>query len=407
MTPVAARRTVPEEMVGDRQPWRHDIPPRAVDAALAAAVAAAMVLTVSVAEEAEATRAPDQLAYLLGIAVGALLLARRRFPIGVLIGSVGALFAYYGLDYPAFSPAVALTVAAYTAVVAGHRIATALLLAGIMLFGVGWQTLAEDTDLASVIGTNTLADVALLTAVVLLGEAIRNRRAWTDEVRLRLQRAEEDRARETARRIEQERLRIARELHDVLAHTITAIGVQARVAADVVGESPLQAEGALRAIRDHSSQAIAELRATVGVLREDDSDAPRAPEPGLAQLGVLTDMAVRAGVQVEVDVAGRTRTLPAAVDLTAYRIVQESLTNVVRHARARSATVTLRYERDALTVLVQDDGRGLDGAAQVTGHGLIGMRERAAAFGGTLQAGPAASGGFRVVARIPLPEATA
>src|SRR5918992_821956 len=232
------------------------------------AIAGAMVLTVSVAEEQEATRSPDLLAYLLGVTVGALLLGRRRLPIAVLIGSVGALFIYYGLAYPAFSPAVPLAVAAYSAVVAGHLIATAVLLAGIVLFGVGWQTLAEDTDLASVLGANTLTDVALLSAVVLLGEAVRNRRAWAEEVRLRLQRADEDREREATRRVEQERLRIARDVHDVLAHTVAAINVQAGAAADVLGDAPKEAESSLRAIREESRRAIAELNATVGVLRE-------------------------------------------------------------------------------------------------------------------------------------------
>jgi signal transduction histidine kinase len=393
-------------VVGERRARLRNLPAPVIDAVLAAAVAGAMVLTVSVAEEDEATRSPDLLAYLLGVTVGALLLARRRLPIGVLIGSVGALFIYYGLDYPAFSPAVPLAVAAYSAVVAGHLIATAVLLTGIVLFGLGWQTLAEDTDLASVLGANTLTDVALLSAVVLLGEAVRNRRAWAEEVRLRLQRADEDREREATRRVEQERLRIARDVHDVLAHTVAAINVQAGAAADVLGDEPEQAESSLRAIREESRRAIAELKATVGVLREGATDAPRAPAPGLQEIGRLTDMAARAGVKVEFSVTGPERAVPTAVELTAYRIVQESLTNVVRHAGAASATVGLRYDVDSLVVLVEDDGRGPDAAPNGDGHGLIGMRERAAAVGGTLDTGPAAGGGFRVVAQLPLPGPT-
>ena len=389
-------------MFGERGTRLWSLPAPITDAALAAAVAGAMVLSVSVAEEEEATRSPDLLAYLLAVAVGGLLLARRRLPIGVLIGSVGALFIYYGLDYPAFSPAVPLAVAAYSAVVAGHIIATALLLSGVVLFGAGWQTLAEDTDVASVLGTNTLTDVALLSAVVLLGEAVRNRRAWTEEVRLRIQRADEDREREATRRVEQERLRIARDVHDVLAHTVAAINVQASAAADALGDAPDQAESSLRAIREQSRRAIAELTATVGLLREGAADAPRAPAPGLQELGRLTEMAARAGVRVEVSVTGPVRAAPTAVELTAYRIVQESLTNVVRHARAASAIVTLRYDVDSLVVLVEDDGCGPDTAANGDGHGLIGMRERAAAVGGTLDTGPAPRGGFRVVAELPL-----
>jgi len=365
------------------------------------AVAAAMALTVSVAGE-DGARSPDPLAELLGSAVGALLLARRRFPVIVLIGSVGALFIYYGLDYPAFSPAVPLAVAAYSAVMAGHLIATALLLTGIVLFGVGWQTLAEDTSLALVLGTNTVADAALLAAVVSLAEVVRTRRALAEEARQRLVRAEEQREREASRRVEQERLRIARELHDVLAHTIAAINVQAGAAADVLDESPAEARSSLRAIRDESRRAVAELKVTVGLLREGSRDAPRSPAPGLSELSRLTDMASRAGVDVRTSVTGPSRPLPRSVDVTAYRIVQESLTNVVRHAQASSATVALRYGADSLEVLVEDDGRGPDAAPDDGGHGLIGMRERTAALGGTLEAGPTARGGFRIVAELPL-----
>jgi signal transduction histidine kinase len=380
---------------------RDPISPRLVDTALAVAVAGAMALTVSVAGE-EGARPPDLLAYSLGIAVGALLLARRRFPVIVLIGSVGALFIYYGLDYPAFSPAVPLAVAAYSAVVAGHLIATTLLLVGIVLFGVGWQTLAEDTSLALVLGTNTVADAALLAAVVSLAEVVRTRRALADEARQRVLRAEEDREREASRRVEQERLRIARELHDVLAHTIAAINVQAGAAADVLDEGPEEAQSSLRAIRDESRRAVAELLVTVGLLREGSQVAPRAPVPGLSELSRLTDLASRAGVDVRTSVTGQVRPLPTSVDVTVYRIVQESLTNVVRHAQASSATVALRYGADSLQVLVEDDGRGPDAAPNAAGHGLIGMRERAAALGGTLEAGPTARGGFRIVAELPL-----
>jgi signal transduction histidine kinase len=350
---------------------------RALDIGVIAAVAAAMTLTISVAQEEDATRSPDVLAYALGITVAALLVARRQWPMGVLVGSVGVLFVYYSLDYPAFSPAVPLAAAAYFAALAGHIRATAAILAGVVLFGAGWQTVGEDTDVFSVLGTGTLADAALLAAVILLAEAVRNRRAWAEEV--------------AERRVQEERLRIARDLHDVMAHTVAAMNVQAGVAADVVDDSPEEAKTALGAIREQSRAAIAELKAAVGVLRA-------APAPGLAGLEALTRMAKGAGVETEVTVAGTVRPLPGAVDLTAYRIVQESLTNVVRHAHATRASVIVRYRPDALVVDVHDNGRG---AGNGSGHGLTGMRERAAAIGGTLEAGPAPSGGFRVHAELP------
>ena len=375
-----------------------------MDAAVAAAVALALVLTISVATEEDATRSPDALAYLLGLTVAALLLARRRWPMGVLVASVGALLVYYGLDYPAFSPAVSLAAAAYYAALAGHVRAAAALLVGVIVFGVGWQTLGENASLASVIGLNTLADAALLAAVLLLGEAVRNRRAWAEEVRRRLQRAEQDREREAARRVAQERLRIARELHDVLAHTVAGLNVQAGVAADAIDDAPERAKTSLQAIRDHSRTAMAEIRATVGLLREDTTDAPRTPAPGLDQVDALLQTITDAGVQLDVSVAGTARPLPGAIDLTAYRILQESLTNVVCHAHASVARVLIRYDPDAIVVQVDDDGRGPAATRNgVGGYGLVGMHERAAAVGGALEAGPRPGGGFRVHAELPTP----
>jgi MYXO-CTERM domain-containing protein len=356
---------------------------RLTDAALIAAVAAAMTLTITVAVEEDATRSPDVLAYLLGLAVAALLAWRRRWPMGVLVGSVGLLMIYFSREYPAFSPAVPLAAATYSAAVAGHGRPAAVLLTGLLAISVGWQTLGEDASAATVVA-GTLTDAALLAAVLLLGEAVRNRRAWAAEV--------------AERRVEEERLRIARELHDVMAHTIAAVNVQAGVAADALDDDPDQAKASLRAIRDGGRQALAELKATVGVLRAGD-DAPRAPAPGLAALDGLVETARGAGIDVELAVAGSARPLPGAIDLTAYRIVQESLTNVVRHANATTATVHVRYEPDAIELRVEDDGRGSSNGAG--GHGLAGMRERAAAVGGTLEAGPARGGGFRVSARLP------
>jgi signal transduction histidine kinase len=373
-----------------------------LDVAVAAAVAVAMALTISVAAEPDATRSPDVLAYVLGLIVAALVLARRRWPMGVVIGSVGVLFVYYGLDYPAFSPAVPLAAAAYFAAVAGHIVAASAVLAGVVISGAGWQTLGEGSSLASVLGKNTLTDAALFAAVLLLGETVRSRRAWAHEVRERLRRAEEDRALEAARHVAEERLRIARELHDVMAHTVAALTVQAGVAADVVDDDPQRAKVALRTIREQSRAAMSELKATVGLLRAGAPDAPRAPAPGLAGLDALAQTAREAGVEVEISLAGAVRPLPGAIDLTAYRIVQESLTNVVRHAHATVARVLVRYERDALVVEVDDDG---DGPAQtgggVDGYGLAGMRERAVALGGILEAGPRPGGGFRIHARLP------
>ncbi len=375
--------------------------PRAVDVGLALLVGAAMTLTISVAQEEDATRSPGILAYVLGLTVAALLLARRRWPLLVLLGSVGVLLIYFALNYPAFSPAVPLAAAAYSAAVAGLLVPAAVVLAGVLLVGAAWQTVGESESLASVLGTGTLTDASLFAAVLLLGEAVRHRRAWAQEVRQRLERVAQEQERDAARRVQEERLRIARELHDVTAHTIAALNVHAAVAADVIDAAPEEAKASLRTIRQQSRQAMAELRAAVGLLRGKAPEAPREPAPGLAAVDALVQTTAAAGVEVAVTTTGTERALPGGVDLTAYRIVQEALTNVVRHAAATTATVRVRYEPEAVVVEVTDDGRGVGAGDGPCGHGVVGMRERAAALGGTLEVGPAPGGGFRVRAELP------
>ena len=394
-------------MLGDWQARLRAVPPRAVDGGLVLAVAAAMVLSISIAEEPEAARSPDVLAYLLAMGLAALLLWRRHRPLGVLVGSVGVLLLYYGLDYPAFSAAPPLAAAAYSAAVAGYGLRAAAVVGTFVVIGGTVARLDEGESLGEVLRASLITDAALLGAVLLLGEAVRNRRALAEEVRGRLRRAEEDREREAERRVQQERLRIARETHDVLAHTIAAINVQAGVAAELIDEAPERALDSLRAVRRQSRDAVVELRAAIGVTRDRATGAPRGPAPGLAELDALVEMASGAGLRVESSVAGTPRPLPGALDLAAYRIVQESLTNVVRHARASTATVTVRYDPNALVLDVQDDGVGDANGATTghDGHGLIGMRERAAALGGTLHAGTAPGGGFHVCARLPTEEA--
>jgi signal transduction histidine kinase len=202
-----------------------------------------------------------------------------------------------------------------------------------------------------------------------------------------------------------ERRRIARELHDVIAYSLGTISVQAGAAIQVLEDQPLQALGALEAIKARSKEALGELRVLLDTLRAEDLD-PRGSTPGLGRLDDLVASTTAVGTPTQAHVIGRPRPLPAAVDLAAFRIVQESLTNVVRHAGRASALVTVRYERARLTVEVEDDGRGVaDGQAgesEGSGHGIDGMRERARALGGELETGPLPEGGFRVCAWLPL-----
>ncbi|MGD3105054.1 sensor histidine kinase [Streptomyces sp. YGL11-2] len=245
------------------------------------------------------------------------------------------------------------------------------------------------------------------------GDAVRSRRAYVDAIRERAERAERTREEEARRRVAEERLRIARELHDVVAHHIALVNVQAGVASHVMDNRPDQAKQALAHVREASRSALEELRATVGLLRQsDDPKAPTEPAPGLGVLDQLIDGFVRAGLPVDLELQAAPHPLPASVDLTAYRVVQEALTNVRKHAGegARAAVRIVRSE-SALTVTVHDDGTG--GAADAAGeegephgsgggHGLIGMRERVFALRGTVVTGPRPTGGFQVRVTLPL-----
>ncbi|MDQ3947486.1 MAG: sensor histidine kinase, partial [Actinomycetota bacterium] len=232
--------------------------------------------------------------------------------------------------------------------------------------------------------------------------------ALAEVARVRSERAaeaEHARAEQVRRRASEERLQIARELHDVLAHNISLINVQAGVALHLIDERPEQARTALAAIKEASGEALREVRSVLGMLRQVDEAAPRDPAPSLARIDSLVSRAEAAGLAVRVQAEGEPRPLPAGLDLAAFRIVQEALTNVARHAGATSATVRVGYGPDALTVEVDDDGRGVGSPSTVgTGSGIAGMRERAAALGGQFQAGPRPGGGFRVQARFPLRE---
>jgi signal transduction histidine kinase len=228
--------------------------------------------------------------------------------------------------------------------------------------------------------------VAQLSEVLLAAGPVDADRAWAL-------------AEEARRRAGEERMRIARELHDVLAHNISLINVQAGVALHLMDEQPGQSRTALQAIKQASNDALGELRSVLDVLRQGEEQPPRSPATGLAQLGSLVAGVQATGLEVRTRVEGVPRPLPAGTDLAAFRIVQESLTNVTRHAGPATATVLVRYGDRELTVQVDDDGRGP--GASGPGNGIRGMRERVAALDGELTAGPRPGGGFRVEAHLP------
>jgi signal transduction histidine kinase len=331
---------------------------------------------------------------LLLVAAGALAW-RRRQPVAVLGVVFGATLIYLVLGYAAGPIWLALIIAYFTAAVAGHRLAAAgAAVAGFSIFP--WlDYLLRARPGPSLVGLAGLAAWLL----VLLGAA--------EAVRIRRERiAEAARIREEAalRRAGEERLRIARELHDALGHHLSLINMQSGVALHLNKELPEQASGALTAIKQASKEALGELRSVLDILRQEGEAASRSPTWTLTRLDDLVAQAAAAGVVVQAEIDGEAHPLPFAVDVAAFRIVQEALTNVARHAGPATATVRVSYGDRDLLLQVDDDGRGPsahDGAPG-SGKGIVGMRERVAALGGDLQAGPRPGGGFRVRARLPL-----
>jgi signal transduction histidine kinase len=374
------------------------VPPgRPTDVAVAALVAVAQHgQTTHAARRQPDRQALDLLAYLL-LAVGPVaLLWRRRSPAVVLAVVMASNVLYFGLGYP-YGPAwLALIVAFWTAVTGGaRRVAWATAVVGL----AAYFTLAALLDR---VGPATAATIAAHLGWLLLVLSVSE---IALAARQRRQAAERTRAEEARRRAGEERMRIARELHDVLAHNISLINVQAGVALHLMDEQPGQSRTALVAIKQASNDALGELRSVLDVLRQGDEAPPRAPASGLAQLDSLVAGAGATGLEVRTRVEGLPRPLPAGTDLAAFRIVQESLTNVTRHAGPASATVLVRYGPDDLTVRVDDDGRGpVAAAGPGNGNGIRGMRERVAALGGELTTGPRPGGGFRVQARLPIDE---
>jgi signal transduction histidine kinase len=337
----------------------------------------------------------DLVAFAL-LALGPVALAWRwRHPVPVLALNLAATEAFYLLGYewgPAF---LSLAVAFWVTVTAGRR-PLAWIGAAVgyvsyfgLAFLIGW---GPPPSAAQAVGV-----AAWLLVVLVAAEVGRARR---DQVAEALRTREE----EARRRASEERLRIARELHDVVAHNISLINVQASTALHLIDERPEQARTALAAIKHASKEALGELRSVVDILRQsDEGPPPRAPAPSLARLDDLVSRVRAAGLEVLAKVEGDARPLPAPVDLAAFRIVQEALTNVHRHAGASTATVHVTYGEHDLTVQVDDDGRGTSSSgASGGGAGISGMRERAVALGGELEAGPRGGGGFRVLARLPL-----
>ena len=366
-----------------------------MDVALAVGVTVFMLVGTYFAAQGQPERRDlDLWGVALLVVAAAPLVVRRRHPVAALQIAFGATLAYMALGYASGPVWLPLVVAYVTAVVQGHRVA-ALVTAAAGLATFPWlDTWFREQPAPSFVGVAALAAWLL----VLFGAA--------ETVRVRRERAAEAvriREEEALRRASEERLRIARELHDALGHHLSMINVQAGVALHVHAGLPDQVRGSLSAIKDASKEGLAELRSVLDILRQEGERAPRSPTSTLARLEDLVGQAAAAGLDVRIQTEGEPRPLPFGVDVAAYRIVQEALTNVTRHAGAATATVHVAYGERELVVQVDDDGRGgpppgTDGA----GKGLRGMRERVAALGGAVEVGSRPGGGFRVRARLPV-----
>jgi signal transduction histidine kinase len=362
---------------------------------------------------------PPAAAYVIAVASCAVLPVRHRAPLAVLAATtaVGVLVPSLGLLLTPLivTPAV-ITAYSYALAARGERrVAGAVLLTSTAL--AASIPLSGDFSWKDASRTAVVAASPLVAGV--LGRSVRNRRAYLAAVRERARRAEESRDSEARRRVAEERVRIARELHDLVAHQITLANAQAMVAAHLFDARPEQARESLRELVETTAGALDDLRATVGLLRQSgDASAPSEPAPGLSRLPDLVASFRRAGLQVSVHQQGTAGPLPPGVDLTAYRIVQEALTNVTKHAGTNSARVRLAWSRERVTITVTDDGNNSPTAPSAPtppsasgapgrppGYGLIGLRERACAVGGDLLAGRRPEGGFLVRAELPVPPA--
>jgi signal transduction histidine kinase len=364
------------------------------DELLAVALTSVVLLEVALREGSESNRIASAA---LAVVLGAAAARRSRDPLPLLalmLAIAVAARAIPTLAQPTNSGVfVFLLLAVYSA--AAHTSGRRTLLAGGMTFGIFVPAL----DLSGGISADNVIFFALIFgAPWVAGRAVRQRRLNDREL-------EQERTRAAAAIVE-ERARIARELHDVVAHSISVMVIQARGGRRVLESDPADARDAFVVIERTGQQALDEMRRLVGMLRGGDESLPLAPQPSLKQLGTLVEQVRAAGLPVELAIEGEPRDLPPGVDLSAFRIVQEALTNALRHAGPARARVVLRYLADELELEISDDGPGTDDDSG-PGYGLVGMRERVSVYGGELQAGRQPGGGYALRVRLPLGSARA
>ncbi len=373
-----------------------------VDSALAGLLTIAGLLSLTARPSDTNPRHADVWAYLLVLVGFGVLALRRRYPVTVLVVVTAASVVYVLRDYTENGLPVIALIALYTvaSLTSRREWGTAVAVITVLLLAV---TLFNREDLS--VG-DLAGNVAIFGIAAVFGDSVRTRRAYTRQLELRAADLERNQEAEAQRAVAEERLRIARELHDVVAHAMSVVAVQSGVGAHVIDSDPAEAKRILENVKVSSRAALNEMRRLLGVLREEDgARGTLTPAAGLESVNELAEGLRRAGVPVSVRVEGVRPAVPPGLDLTAYRIVQEALTNVLKHAGPATVAVTIDYHPDSVCIDVADNGRGASTAPadgqSGDGHGLLGMRERVAVFGGRLDAGSRAGGGFRVTATLP------
>jgi signal transduction histidine kinase len=385
--------------LGRLRTWWRSLDRRVLDATVAVLLLVVTVIPLATRSLVAGQRPSDIWAYLLAVALCVPFVFHRRFPVAAITVACCALVLYAVGRYNAYPGLPIFVLVAGVSLHSTRR--RALLAAGLAAVALSVAVWLQPERVAT--ASTWVASLLAVAVAWLWGENLRNRRARWAAMEERARRLEAEREERDRQAVTDERLRIARELHDVVAHSMSVIAVQSGVANHVIDSRPAQARQALATIEATSRSALVELRRLLGVLRQgDDPVASLEPNPGMAEIGRLADQIRSAGVEVELKVEGEPGELPPGVDLSAFRIAQEGLTNVLKHGGG-VARVLVRYSPGAVAVEIADDGRaGTDGApAEGTGHGLIGIRERVAVFGGQLTAGPVPGGGYRMAARLP------
>jgi signal transduction histidine kinase len=383
--------------------------PLVINMAVPVLVGALSILDVHTADGLTAERSPDLAAYLL-IAAGSIALGwRRKAPELVLITVTAVLIVVWSREYGAFFSTMGLAALYAVAAHADNRSRAWITngLATTALFVVASQTVLEDQDGFSYANAANMS--FFLGGSMVVGTLVRNRQRVFIDTERRAEQAEADRLAEAQRAVARERNRIAREMHDVVAHGMSVIAVQAAAAQEIAHTNPDKTVEVLAQIENVGRESLTEMRRMLGVLRSGgDEDAGLAPQPTLGDVTTAVAQSVESGVATELEITGSRRDLPAGVELAAFRIVQEALTNVLKHAgQSASARVVVDYRADSVAILVSDDGRGAVSSLAESGggNGLIGMRERVDIYRGEFSAGPRPGGGYAVTAILPTSDA--